>query len=242
MSFHTTRWSLVVRAGRGDADGRRALDELCAIYWPAVYAAYRHEGLDVEAARDLTQGLFADLLQRGDFRKASRDRGRFRAWLRTCARNFLHNERDRALAQRRGGGQPVLSLDVADEEGRLRTEPLDRLDPEALFERRWAQAVIETALERLTQAEAAAGRAALFAALRPALDGAAFPRPWAELATELGTTEGSLRVAAHRLRARFRERLLAEIRDTLDDPAAAGAELDELMRALQAGSAAEGSR
>ena len=234
MSFHTTRWSLVVRARRDDADGRRALDELCAIYWPAVYAAYRREGLDVEAARDLTQGLFADLLHRGDFGKANRERGRFRAWLRACARNFLHNERDRALAQRRGGGRQVLSIDVAAEEDRLLTEPLDRLDPAALFERRWAQAVIESALDRLQQAEVAAGRAASFAALRPALDGVATLRPWAELAAELGVTEGSLRVAAHRLRGRYRDRVLAEIRDTLDDPATAGAELDELLRALRA--------
>jgi RNA polymerase sigma-70 factor (ECF subfamily) len=65
------------------------------------------------------------------------------------------------------------------------------------------------------------------------LDGGPPPRPWAEIARELGTTEGALKVAAHRLRARFRERLLAEVRETLDGEAP-GDELQQLLAALQA--------
>lgn len=234
MSFRTTRWSLVLRASRADTEGLRALDELCAAYWPPVYALYRGEGLDPEAAGDLTQGLFADLLARGDLAKADRERGRFRAFLRTCARHFLANERDRARARKRGAGRLPLSLDVEGEEGRLRREPMDRLDPAALFERRWAQAVIEAALGRLRRDEAAAGRGELFETLRPALEGTPPARGWAALAEEIGTSEGALRVAAHRLRARFRERLLTEVRDTIDDPATAGSELEELLAALRA--------
>ena len=239
MAFGTTRWSLVVRARSGDAHGRRALDELCAIYWPAVYALYRREGLDADAAGDVTQALFADLLERGDFANATPERGRFRAWLCTCARHFLSNARASARAGKRGGGRPTLSLDVEREEGRLSREPLDHLDPAAAFERRWAQTVIETALRRLAGAEVEAGREALFAALRPTLEGASPTHGWAALAAELGSSEGALRVAAHRLRGRFRDRLLAEVRETLDDPAGAGDEIAELMRALQAGKAPE---
>ncbi len=220
------------RAGRDGADAAQALDELCAKYWPPVYALYRREGLDPEAARDLTQSLFAELLARGDLVRADPARGRFRTFLRTCARNLLANQRDADRAQKRGGGRTPLSIDVAAEERYLAHEPIDRSDASAIFERRWAHAVIQGALGQLEADEAAAGREAQFAALRPSLDGGALARSYAELALELATTEGALKVAAHRLRARFRNALVAEVRQTLGDREAPGDELRELFLAL----------
>ncbi|MCA8973280.1 MAG: hypothetical protein KDC98_01095 [Planctomycetes bacterium] len=244
MAFHTTRWSLIARAGGDDSGAVRALDELCRIYWPAVYAMYRGEGLDAERARDLTQGLFAHLLERRDLGKADRDRGRFRSFLRACARHWLIGEREREHRHKRGGKVATFSLDVDDEERRRAHEPVDRLDPAALFERRWAQAVIEQALQRLEDEELAAGRGRVFARIRSTLAGEAPAGSWAGLAAELGTTEGALRVAAHRLRQRFRQRLAHEVRDTLALPEAAGedgceddthgAELAALLLALRA--------
>lgn len=233
MAFHTTRWSLIARATGDGGEARKALDELCRLYWPAVYAMYRAEGVESERARDLTQGLFADLLARDDLGRADPERGRFRAFLRTCARNWLANQHARDRAIQRGGGATTFSFDVTDEEQRLRHEPVSRLDAAAMFERRWAQAVIERALERLADEEQEAGRGAVFGVLRPSLEGDRLDRSWAELAVELGTTEGALRVAVHRLRKRFRERLEAEVRDTLADASGDGDELAELLRALQ---------
>lgn len=222
----------MLRAGGEDAEARGALDELCASYWPPVYALYRREGLDVEAARDLTQSLFAELLARGDVARASPEKGRFRAYLRTCARNLLANHRDAERAQKRGGGRAPLSLDVDGEEARLLREPIDALDAAAVFERRWAQAVIESALTRLERDEARAGREAQFFALRPTLDGDANAKPYAALAEDLGTSEGALKVAVHRLRARFKDALLVEVRETLPDGDEPGAELRELLAAF----------
>jgi RNA polymerase sigma factor (sigma-70 family) len=232
--FHTTRWSLIARATKRDDDARQALDQLCQIYWRPVYAMYRSDGIGSEQARDLTQGLFANLLEREDFHTADPDRGRFRAFLRTCARNWLANERDRERALKRGAGMKVFSLDVAEEEQRLAHEPIVRLDAAAIFERRWAQAVIEQALARLAEEEHAAGRGEIFAILRPSLEGDALDCSWADVAMELQTTEGALRVAVHRLRKRFRERLEAEVRDTLAEPGGDGDELAELLAALRA--------
>lgn len=232
MAFHTTRWSLIARAHGDDAVAKKALDDLCCIYWPPVYAMYRGEGMPSEQARDLTQGLFASLLERHDFELADPQKGRFRAFLRTCARNWLANERDRERALKRGGAAKTFSLDAGDEEQRYLAEPHDQLDAAALFERRWAQAVIEQALSQLEQAEKEAGRGHVFASLRPVLEGDAPAGSWAELAAELATTEGALRVAAHRLRQRFRERLEAEVRDTLSDEQGPDAELAELLAAL----------
>lgn len=232
MPTAPTRWSLVLRAAQIDDDGRRALDELCTAYWPPVWALFRRSGLDVEEARDATQGFFADFLARGEFGNADPARGRFRAFLSTCARHWLSRQREHERALVRGGGVRPLSLDVDGEEERLRREPVDRLDPAALFDRRWAQAVVERALLRLADDERRAGRAAWFPHLRPALDGVPLPRPWAEVARELGTSEGALKVAAHRLRGRLREALLAEVGHTVHDPAAAEDELQRLLQAL----------
>lgn len=232
VAFQTTRWSLVLRAAHADADGAAALAELCAADWPPVYAFYRRSGIAADRAADLTQGLFADLLERGGLPAADPQRGSYRAYLRACARHWLANRQDHDAAQKRGGGVRVVSLDCDAEERRLRREPVATEGPEQAFERRWAQSLIEAALAGLEADERAAGRGALFGLLRPVLDSGAPSRPWRQLAAELDTTEGALRVAAHRLRTRFRERLCAEVRETLPPDAPAGDELSELLRAL----------
>jgi len=233
VAFHTTRWSLITRASGADSSATKALNELCQIYWPAVYAMYRAGGTDPDHARDLTQGLFADLLERADFAKANPDRGRFRAYIRTCARNWLHNEHDRERAKKRGGDTQTFSLNASEEEQRLQHEPKTDQDAAAIFERRWAQAVIEQALNTLSVEEYQAGRGNAFEILRPSLEGDNLSRSWAEVAADLGTTEGALRVAVHRLRQRFRTRLEAEVRDTLTEHDSDGSELAELLSALQ---------
>jgi len=233
VAFHTTRWSLIARATSTDDSATKALNELCQIYWPAVYAMYRAGGVDPERARDLTQGLFGDLLEREDFTKADRERGRFRTFLRTCARNWLNNQHAHEHAQKRGGTTQTFSLDATAEERRLQFEPTAEHDATSMFERRWAQAVIEEALTRLAAEEHENGRGEVFQILRPALEGDTLGKSWADLATDLGTTEGALRVAVHRLRKRFRERLEAEVRDTLTDHDMDGDELTELLAALQ---------
>ena len=233
MTFQTTRWSLILRASAGDAAGAQALDQLLAAYWQPVYVFYRRLGADRDAAADLTQGLFADLLARGDLATCTPERGRFRSFLRSCARHYHANERERAAAHKRGGGATHVSIDRDAAEAWLGNEPIDADDAEAVFERRWAQTVLERALWQLEQQELAAGRRVQFDALRATLDGTPPPRPWLEFAAELDTTEGALKVAAHRLKTRFRACVVAEVRETLADEAVAGDELRELLAALQ---------
>lgn len=232
--FRRTRWSLVRRARAPGPAGRAALDELCTAYWPAVYALFRRHGEPADAAADLTQSLFGDLLARGDLESLAPGHGRFRAFLRVCARNALLNAKDRERAQKRGGGAQPVSLDAADEEqsGRY-VEVADARTPQAAFERRWAIAVIDRAYERFAEQETARGRGALLVALRPVLAGEPLPKTYAELAADLGMTAVALKVAAHRLRRRFREALLDEVGETLQDPADAADELHQLWAALR---------
>ncbi len=242
MSFQTTRWSLVLRARRPDADGARALDELLGAYWQPVYVLYRRLGATADDAADLTQGLFARLLARGDLDTVAPDRGRFRDFLRSCARHWWANERERAAATKRGGGVHHVSFDRDGTEAWLSAQPADGGDAAALFERRWAQTVLDRALWRLEQEEVAAGRGAQFAQLSGCLAGSPPPEPWSVIAHRIGTSEGALRVAAHRLRVRFRACVVTEVRETLPDDCAPGDELQELLAALQSTARGANSR
>src|SRR5262245_43436806 len=109
----TTRWSVVLRAGAGDdAESRAALATLCETYWPAVFAFVRRRGHDPDAARDLTQGFFTAILERGGIAEARRERGRFRSFLLGSVKNFLADEHDYKTAQKRGGGVASISIDA----------------------------------------------------------------------------------------------------------------------------------
>src|SRR5947209_15961997 len=142
--FGTTRWSLVLGAGRpGSQEAGAALAELCQRYWYPLYAYVRRRVGDVSEAQDLTQAFFARLLEKNTLAAASRERGRFRAFLLSAMKNFLANEWDKAKALKRGGGRPPISLALDTAESRLSLEPAHDLTPEKLYERQWALTLLE---------------------------------------------------------------------------------------------------
>jgi len=109
----TTQWSQVLAARDGsDTEARAALESLCQTYWQPLYAYIRHQGYSPDEARDLTQGFFAEFLEKDFLADVDPERGRFRAFLLASLRHFLSHERDRERALKRGGGTTTLSLDV----------------------------------------------------------------------------------------------------------------------------------
>jgi len=113
--FATTRWSVVLAAGRTDcSESREALSTLCGLYWYPLYAYARRRGLGADAAADLTQGFFARLLEHRFVRGADRQRGKFRSYLLGTFKHFLSHEWARARAQKRGGGRRFIALDPQD--------------------------------------------------------------------------------------------------------------------------------
>ncbi|HUC84861.1 MAG TPA: sigma-70 family RNA polymerase sigma factor [Candidatus Acidoferrales bacterium] len=232
--FVTTHWSIVLSAQEGDSPRRSvAMEELCRSYWYPLYAYVRRHGYSVEDAQDLTQEFFARLLARNWVGSANPAKGRFRTFLLTAMNHFLADQWDRLKAQKRGGGQQTLSLDVATAETRFQMEPADPLTPEKNYERRWAQTVLETVFEKLRRAYAAEGKAALFDELKGSLTQARAAVPYQELATRLQVTEGALRAAVHRLRQRYRELLRTEVAHTVAGADEVEEELQYLFRALR---------
>jgi RNA polymerase sigma-70 factor (ECF subfamily) len=231
--FHTTRWSVVLAAGGAHGDTPAALEQLCATYWRPVYAFLRRRGHDVDEARDLTQGFFADFLERRDVERVDPARGRFRAYLLTSVKHFVGHARERARALKRGGGAPPLSLSFADDDdSSLGLDPADpRRTPEADYERQWALALLRRALERLRAEQA--DRRELFERLKPTLAGESVAGGYASVAGDLGLTTVAVKVTAHRLKKRYGELLLEEVARTVDTPQEIEDELQHLFRALE---------
>jgi RNA polymerase sigma-70 factor (ECF subfamily) len=232
--FLTTRWSLVVHAGASDSDGsRRALSQLCGDYWYPLYAYARRRGKTTGEAEDLVQGFFAELLEKDWIRDADQGRGRFRAFLLTAFKRHAGHVRDKEQALKRGGGRAVVPLDVEEGERRYSLEPIHDETPERIYERRWALTLLGHVVESLRAEMSAAGKGALFDALLPHVTGGSGRAPYAELAERLDMTEGALKTAASRLRARYRDRLRAEIADTVADPEDVDGEITHLVSALR---------
>lgn len=227
--FATTRWTVVLAAGRKSTpQGDMALEELCRIYWFPLYAYVRRQGHSKEDAEDLTQAFFARFLEKNYLEGLSSERGKFRAFLLASLKHFLANEWDRAHRQKRGGGVTPLSLDWQDAETRYQIDPADHLSPDRLFDRAWAVALLERVIARLRDECLAEGRADLFDRTKLFLTVGKSAIPYAQAAAELGLGEGAVRVAVHRLRKRYRELLREEVAQTLSDPA----QVEEEMRAL----------
>jgi len=192
--FQTTNWSLVFAAG-GSPD---ALNDLCARYWTPVFAYVRRSGHERADAEDLTQAFFSRVLEHRDFAQADPRRGKFRSFLLASLKHFLSNERDRAQAKKRGGDVAHVEIDADTGDAAL--------TPEQLFDKQWALTVVERALRALRDAGAPED-------LMPFLTGDA---SYETLAARRGSTEGALRVAVHRLRRRFRDRLREIVAETVD--------------------------
>lgn len=232
-AFVTTHWSVVVAAGRADtARARDALARLCQTYWHPLYAYVRRVGHSPHDAQDLTQEFFARLLEKNFLAGADESRGRFRSFLLASLKHFLANEWHKARAQKRGGGQIPVPIDMAAAETSIGFEPADTTTAEKIYERRWALTLLDRVLRRLREEFVRDGKEKLFEQLKPTLTEASRSVRYAEMAARLGTSEGAVKVAVHRLRQRYREILRAEIAETVAGPDEVEDELRNLFAAL----------
>lgn len=182
--FATTRWTLIADA----AGNATAMNEFVSQYWSAVYSFYRRSGLQRADAADLTQGFLTDAVLDGALlSKADSARGRFRALLKTAARNYLIDQRRRELRHARRPDESAArrwnehALDAA--------EPRINEDPGDAFDRQYAATVVNLALQQMERACERADMSRQWTVfdermLRPARGGEATPVP--DLADRLG--------------------------------------------------------
>jgi RNA polymerase sigma-70 factor (ECF subfamily) len=202
------------------------------MYWSPLYAFARRQGFSLHDAQDHTQEFFARLLKKDFLRSVAPEKGRFRTFLLVAFKRFLANARERACAQRRGGGETPLSLDVEAAENLYRAEPLDELSADVVYERRWALTLLEQTMNRLHQEYITAGKSADFEQLKVFLTAPKGEANYEKAATALGLNAGATRVAAHRFRRRYRELFRDEIAQTVNDPSEIDDEVAHLLTML----------
>ncbi len=221
---------LAAKKGGDSSEADAALEKLCRAYWQPLYAYIRRDGQDATEAQDLTQEFFARLLERDYLSRLDPQRGKFRSFLLAYAKHFLAEHREKVGAQKRGGGQKLLSLDAGEGEEGYLSELADELTQEQIFERRWVQTLLQRAFDRLAAEYVTVDQAALFEALKdfqPRQPGA---QTYAQIGARLGTTEAAVKSAMQRLRERHREIL----RDVIAQTVSSASEVEEEIRHMRA--------
>lgn len=217
MPFPTTRWTQLADATLdGDADGRRALDELCAAYRQPVVAFLASRGCRNQELDDLTQEFFLRWLRQRSWKRANRDRGRFRTFLLGAVTHMLAHHHARKSAAKRGGGAEADSLDALGESGFEVAK--DDVAPSPEFDRAWASTLVTNALADIEAEFASRGRADAFVVLRRFLPSGGEPVSLEDAARLMDTNVGAVKAAVHRLRERFRELLRAAVAATVNAP------------------------
>jgi len=229
-AFTTTHWSVVLVAHGPSPAAEEAIEKLCRTYWRPIYGFLRRQGVGPEEAKDLTQGFFALLLERRDFDAVRKEKGRLRSYLLTSLKHFLTNERNRAMAIKRGAGQQLIPLEDLREREHAGFEPSDTLAADQIYERRWALSVLDQVLARLGAEYRAAGNVRLFDRLQKSLTDEPDCLSTAETAREFGMTESAVRQASYRMRQRYRQLLREEIAHTV----LAAGDVDDELRHLVA--------
>ena len=220
--FQTTRWSLIAAAAHArPALARDALEQLCRVYRPPVLAYLRRSGHAQADAEDLTQAFFVRFIERGWYRDADPERGRFRALLLTSLRRFALDQRLAEHAAKRGGGMHGDDDDIEQVQGEGET-------PEQAFTRAWMGTILGSAWERLQDEWSRAGKREQFARLSPLLLERAEFAELNALARELDLRPNTLAVQVHRIRQRLRQLVRLELLQTVGSREALEQELAEL--------------
>ncbi len=234
--FRTTQWSLVVSSKKDQDNALRekSLGELYTAYWYPLFVFLRRKGCSPEDASDYVQGFFVELIDKDFLASVEPEKGRFRWFLMSAVKRYMANERKRKMALKRGGGIQLFSLNLGDAEQRYQMEPVDGWTAEKLFDRRWALEVLRQALEQLRQHYLELGKSELYEVLQPTLTGYQFGSgEYEEIGGRFSMSAGSVKVAAFRLRDRYRSVLSAIVSETLIDEDGLDDEIDELLGALR---------
>ncbi len=155
--FPVTRWSVIDAVKSEDPEEQaRALDTLFAAYWKPVYKYVRLRwNRTTEDAQDLTQGFFAEALERELLAKYHPAKSKLRTYLRLCVDSFVMNQEKAALRQKRGGNLTHVALDFRAAEGELAAATIDAASipsPESLeqfFEKESVRSLFALAVEDL---------------------------------------------------------------------------------------------
>jgi RNA polymerase sigma-70 factor (ECF subfamily) len=184
----TTRLSLLIRLR--DTHDRLAWEQFVGLYAPLVYGFARRNGLQDADAADVAQDVLMSVAQQIRQWEYQPDRGSFRGWLFTIARNRLRNWRSSAARRQDGRGGD-------DHQASLNAQPQNEPD-EAAWDAEYGRQVFHWAAGIVRQQVSDQTWQAFE---RTAVEGRTGP----EVATELGMTVGAVYLARSRVMARLKQ-------------------------------------
>jgi len=230
QKFPSTHWSIIQRLQGNDEERETALNTLCATYWMPVYSFVRRCGRSPEVAEDITQAFFARLITKRMFDMADPTRGRLRSFILRDLRFFMRDEWAKDTAERRGGGQTPVSIDVDSAEILLAKQLATEPDADKVFDREWGRAMMTAARTELEAEYRKRGRHEDFTDLGQfLLPDAESEVSQEELAQRTGRPLPTLRTALFRLRRRFRHHLVTQVELTVTSHE----DVDEELRYLR---------
>ena len=215
--FDTTSWSLIRAVG-----DVQAFDTFVRIYWKPLYFFVRQHGYDNETSKDMVQSFLTTLMQRDAFAKADPSRGRFRTFLLAALTNFLKDCAKAETRLKRGGDQPIFSLDFAQGESEYKLDVAHGEAPETVLNRAWAKNLWKHSLSKLQ------GDPAHLEAFHLYVAG----NDYATISKKTGLSESAAKTAVHRLKGHLRDLIVGHIRDTVSSEADLEAEVAEFMSLL----------
>jgi DNA-directed RNA polymerase specialized sigma24 family protein len=234
VPFTNTHWSMVLDAQSELRAAREALKELFRIYWRPVYNFVQRQGIGPKDAEDLTQGFIALLLERKDLNTIRKEKGRLRPYLLASVKNFLADERRRAMAIERGKGERLIPFEEIRERGRIAVERRDRLTADQIYEHRWALTVLERVMTRLRDEYRSVGNPRFFDQMKKMLMEEPGRPPRARVASEFDMTENAVKQAFFRFRQSYQALLREEISRTVAMPSDIEDELRHLIGVVRA--------
>ena len=156
--FQTTQWS-VIRAAQTDDQTRRRMvvGNLMERYWKPVYSYLRYKGYDNEAAKDLTQGFFGEIVWgRALVQHADRSKGRFRTLLLTALQRYVVSVHRKEAAQKRRPAAGFVELEM--EELPLLDATQAGVSADDAFYRTWAAELLNDVLAQVKAEYCLTGR------------------------------------------------------------------------------------
>jgi DNA-directed RNA polymerase specialized sigma24 family protein len=147
--FTTTHWSVFLDARTIDETRQReVLGHLITKYWRPVYCYLRRKGHSNDAAKDLTQGFFHEIvLGKNLFQQANPRKGRFRTLLLVALGNYVVSIHRAETRRKRHPGEECVSLDQFDDHG-LPPQIRER-EPHEVFNYIWATQLLDEVLEEV---------------------------------------------------------------------------------------------
>ncbi|HLY08157.1 MAG TPA: sigma-70 family RNA polymerase sigma factor [Planctomycetota bacterium] len=216
--FPTTRWNLVE-----SSRNMKVLDSLVSIYWKPLYFFVRQHGHNNETSKDIVQDFLKTLLERNAFHRADPARGRFRTFLLAALTNFLKDRSKAESRLKRGGDQPIFSLDFAQGESEFAMEVARGERPETVLNRTWALSLWRHSLDELR------GDPAHLEAFRLYLADVGY----GEITRKTGLSEAAAKTAVHRLKGQLRTIVTGHLSETVANEEDLQAELTEFLDLLR---------